>query len=89
MIRDDGIGIAAEVIDQGKAGHWGLSGMRERTTEIGGKLKVLSRTGAGTEVALSIPADIAFERVENKSGIKQLLRLDRLRLESGKDKKNE
>jgi signal transduction histidine kinase len=87
LIRDDGIGIAAEVIEQGRAGHWGLSGMRERTTEIGGKLKVLSRTGAGTEVALSIPADIAFERVENKSGIKQLLRLDRLRLESGKDKK--
>ncbi|HSE24212.1 MAG TPA: sensor histidine kinase [Pyrinomonadaceae bacterium] len=87
LIRDDGIGIAAEVMDQGRAGHWGLSGMRERTTEIGGKLKVLSRTGAGTEVALSIPADIAFERVENKSGIKQLLRLDRLRLENGKDKK--
>jgi len=86
LIRDDGIGIESQVIDQGRAGHWGLSGMRERTTEIGGKLKVLTRAGAGTEVALSIPADIAFERVENKSGIKQLLRLDRVRLESGKDK---
>ena len=86
LIRDDGVGIEAQVIDQGRAGHWGLSGMRERTTEIGGKLKVLTRAGAGTEVALSIPADIAFERVENKSGIKQLLRLDRVRLESGKDK---
>jgi len=86
LIRDDGVGIESQVIDQGRAGHWGLSGMRERTTEIGGKLKVLTRAGAGTEVALSIPADIAFERVENKSGIKQLLRLDRVRLESGKDK---
>ena len=87
LIRDDGIGIDSQVVEQGKAGHWGLSGMRERTTEIGGKLKVLSRSGAGTEVALSIPADIAFERVESKSGIRELLRLDRLRLESGKDKK--
>lgn len=87
LIRDDGMGIDAEIVEDGRAGHWGLSGMRERTTEIGGRLKVLSRAGAGTEVALSIPADIAFERGEHKSGIKQLLRLDRLRLEDGKDGK--
>ena len=87
LVRDDGIGIDSQIVDQGRDGHWGLSGMRERTTEIGGKMKVLSRAGAGTEVALSIPADIAFERVEQTSGIKQLLRLDRLRLENGKDRK--
>jgi signal transduction histidine kinase len=86
LVRDDGVGIDSYIVNQGREGHWGLSGMRERTTEIGGQLKVLSRVGAGTEVALSIPADIAFERVEQKSGIKQLLRLDRLRLVNGKDK---
>jgi signal transduction histidine kinase len=87
LVRDDGIGIDSKIVDQGRDGHWGLSGMRERTNEIGGKIKVLSRPGAGTEVALSIPADIAFERVEQISGIKHLLRLDRLRLENGKDRK--
>lgn len=87
LVRDDGVGIDSQIVEQGRDGHWGLSGMRERTTEIGGKLKVLSRSGAGTEVALSIPAEIAFERVEQRSAIKQLLRLDRLRLENGKDRK--
>jgi len=48
------------VLQSGREGHWGLSGMRERAEEIGGKLRVLSRGGAGTEVELTIPGHIAF-----------------------------
>ena len=42
------------------AGHFGVSGMRERAKRIGGKLDVWTATGAGTEIELSIPASIAY-----------------------------
>jgi signal transduction histidine kinase len=60
LVRDDGCGIDPAVLQSGRDGHWGLSGMRERAENIGGKLKVW-RAGAGTEVELSIPSHIAFE----------------------------
>jgi glucose-6-phosphate-specific signal transduction histidine kinase len=60
LVRDDGGGIDQHVLESGRDGHWGLSGMRERADRIGAKLKVMSRTGNGTEVELRVPADIAF-----------------------------
>ena len=60
-MRDDGIGIAPEVADQGaRAGHWGLPGMRERAKRFGGRLEVWSEKGAGTEIELIVPATIAY-----------------------------
>jgi len=60
-IRDDGKGIDPEIVKAGgRAGHWGLLGMRERATRIGGRLEFWSEAGAGTEVELSIPASIAY-----------------------------
>lgn len=61
LVRDDGCGIDPQVLRSGRDGHWGLSGMRERAERIGAKLKVLSRTGGGTEVELRVPSEIAFE----------------------------
>jgi len=60
-IRDNGCGIDPEVIEKGRGGHWGLAGMRERATRIGGRLKILSSATAGTEVLLSIPSGIGLE----------------------------
>ncbi|HMD98431.1 MAG TPA: two-component regulator propeller domain-containing protein [Terriglobia bacterium] len=61
-IRDDGIGINPIVLDQGgRAGHWGLPGMRERAQRIGGRLDLWSRLGGGVEIELSIPGSIAYE----------------------------
>jgi nitrate/nitrite-specific signal transduction histidine kinase len=65
-IRDNGCGIDPVVLQSGRDGHWGLSGMRERAERIGAKLKLWSRVQGGTEVALSIPSRIAFE--SNGSG---------------------
>jgi signal transduction histidine kinase/ligand-binding sensor domain-containing protein len=60
-IRDDGIGIAAEVLSPGfRAGHWGLPGMRERAEKIGGHVDIWSRPGAGTEIELRVPAAAAY-----------------------------
>ncbi len=61
LVRDNGCGIDPKVVRSGREGHWGLSGMRERAEEIGAKLKVWSRGGAGTEVEVSIPGKTAFE----------------------------
>jgi len=68
-VRDDGIGIAPAVANQGaRAGHWGLPGMRERAEKFGGKLEVWSEEGAGTEIALTIPGSIAYGKSNVRSG---------------------
>lgn len=60
LVRDDGRGIDPQALEAGRDGHWGLSGMRERAERMGAQLKVWSRAGAGTEVELSVPNEIAF-----------------------------
>ena len=56
-IRDDGSGIDPSVLGhEGRAGHWGLPGMRERAKRIGGQIDFWSKLGAGTEVELRISA---------------------------------
>lgn len=45
---------------QGTEGHYGLPGMRERATLIGGKLTVWSEVEAGTEIELRVPATTAY-----------------------------
>ena len=58
---DDGKGIDAAILSQqGKERHFGLPGMRERATLIGGKLTIWSEVDAGTEAELRIPASIAY-----------------------------
>jgi signal transduction histidine kinase len=59
-IRDDGEGIAPAILKDGRPGHYGLAGMRERAAEIGAKLDIWSGIGTGTEIDLSIPGSIAY-----------------------------
>ena len=60
-IRDDGKGIDPALLsDQGREGHYGLRGMRERASLIGGHLAVWSEIDAGTEVELRLPAGNAY-----------------------------
>jgi PAS domain S-box-containing protein len=60
-VCDNGCGIDPQVLEKGRNEHWGLAGMRERATRIGGLVKILSSPMAGTEVQLSIPTSIASE----------------------------
>lgn len=61
IVRDDGRGIDPEVLRDGRDAHWGLVGMRERAASIGARLRVWSRLGAGTEVEISVSADMTAE----------------------------
>jgi signal transduction histidine kinase len=60
LVRDNGCGFADGVIQSARNEHYGLTGMRERTGRIGGRLRVLSRRDAGTEIELSVPSRIAY-----------------------------
>ncbi len=60
IVRDNGRGIERGMLTQGVDGHFGLQGMRERAEQIGSALVVSSRPGHGTEVILTVPAQIAF-----------------------------
>jgi signal transduction histidine kinase len=66
-VRDDGQGIDPGIVAEGRAGHYGVPGMRERAKRIGGKLDVWTGTGAGTEIELSIPGSIAYGRSPGRS----------------------
>jgi signal transduction histidine kinase len=70
VIRDNGCGIDPEMLQSGRDGHWGLSGMRERAERIGASVKVMSRLGSGTEVELRVPGDIAFGSNASRSASK-------------------
>jgi signal transduction histidine kinase len=69
-IRDDGKGIDAEVLQEGRAGHWGLPGIRERAKHIGAKLDFWSGTAAGTEVELTVPAVLAYMKSQDSAGFR-------------------
>jgi signal transduction histidine kinase/ligand-binding sensor domain-containing protein len=60
LVRDNGCGINQQVLDSGRDGHFGLSGMRERAERIGAQLKAWSRPDAGTEIEFFIPGKLAY-----------------------------
>lgn len=73
-VRDDGNGIDPKVFEEGRrSGHWGLPGMRERATALGGQLHVWSESGAGTEIELTIPGSIAYVDSSSHSGLRSLI----------------
>jgi signal transduction histidine kinase len=61
QVGDDGCGVPQHVLAGGGIqGHWGLPGMGERAAAIGGRLEIQTRKG--TQVALRVPARLAYTR---------------------------
>jgi PAS domain S-box-containing protein len=54
-VIDDGRGFAVASDFHAYGGHWGLLGMRERASQVRGKLSLRSTPGHGTELALLVP----------------------------------
>ena len=60
-VRDDGKGIPSDVLSgDGREGHYGLPGMRERAKLLGGKLAIWTELDGGTEIELNIPGARAY-----------------------------
>ncbi|TFW18870.1 sensor histidine kinase [Duganella callida] len=59
-VTDDGVGIAAALLEQAgladSGDKWGLTGMRERAALIGCRLTIRRRAEGGTAVRLLVPA---------------------------------
>jgi len=66
-IRDDGQGIDGAVLREGRPGHFGLIGMRERAEKIRARLGIWSKPGAGTEVEIRVPAAIAYRQSAHRA----------------------
>ena len=54
-VQDDGSGFDPEVASSLPAGHYGLIGIKERVSRMGGKLTLNSQSGAGTQLVIHIP----------------------------------
>ena len=60
-VRDDGKGIPSDVLrGDGREGHFGLHGMRERAKLVGGKLTIWTELDSGTEIEFVIPGARAY-----------------------------
>ncbi len=55
VIADDGRGFDPDPLSTSAGDHLGLTFMRERMAQIGGRLTIQSRPGAGTQVILQVP----------------------------------
>jgi signal transduction histidine kinase len=61
-VHDDGVGIERQVLERGREGHFGLTGMRERAAKIQGELSIRSSPGAGVDLTIVVPASLAYSR---------------------------
>ena len=56
-VQDDGIGLDYGK-ESGKIGHFGLFSIRERMSDLGGSLEIVSEPGKGTKAILNAPLNI-------------------------------
>ena len=63
-VLDDGRGAAADDV----GGGFGVMGMHERVTAIGGTISTGPRPGGGWRVAADIPVDVAFDTTADAAG---------------------
>jgi signal transduction histidine kinase/ligand-binding sensor domain-containing protein len=79
QVRDDGLGINPQFLSDGRHGHWGLQGMRERAGKMGAKLQIESTPGKGTVITLSMPGQIAFRRYSDNPVLNRAIEFSRSR----------
>ena len=58
-VRDDGVGFDLSDISSHEGRHYGLVGMRERVQSVGGRFRLESTMGKGTDVQIQIPRRIS------------------------------
>ena len=86
-VLDDGIGMDADMAENGKDGHFGLRGMRERAERIAADLTIVS-SAAGSRVVLVVPGGIIYRNATPRQpGLRKVVRvlLTKLGLTTGAD----
>jgi ligand-binding sensor domain-containing protein/signal transduction histidine kinase len=78
LVRDNGKGIDPEVLQAGRDGHFGISGMRERTRLAGGRLVFWSEFDSGTELELMVPASLAYAKGSASESLTLTARIRRI-----------
>jgi PAS domain S-box-containing protein len=68
-IGDNGRGFRVDPEFQTYGGHWGLLGMRERTSQVRGRLSVHSTPGQGTEIVLQVPYEIPHPTIPFQTAV--------------------
>ncbi|HEY0528228.1 MAG TPA: sensor histidine kinase [Gemmatimonadaceae bacterium] len=74
-VADDGRGFVVDPGLHNYAGRWGLLGMRERASQLGGGLSITSVPGQGTQVMLRLPrrtrmvSAAATDRIERQDRV--------------------
>ena len=81
FVRDNGVGIDPRFTSNGRDGHHGLQGMRERAARIQGRLTVLSSAESGTDISVIVPGSVSF--LHPTTGIRSYLRKLYRRIMSG------
>jgi signal transduction histidine kinase len=65
-VSDDGVGFDQAVMQSTARPSWGLIGMQERTTLLGGNFEIASYPGSGTRVNVYIPYSGQTEEKNNE-----------------------
>ncbi len=63
VIEDDGVGIRA--VTNPLRPSFGMAGMQERISTLGGKMRVVSHKGEGTKISVTVPIPARTERAES------------------------
>lgn len=63
-VRDNGIGMNLDQINKNGRRPWGLLGMRERVTLLGGDFEIQSQPNEGTRIIVSIPTQPTSQALE-------------------------
>jgi two-component system NarL family sensor kinase len=71
VIEDDGVGIRA--VSNPLRPSFGMAGMQERVSTLGGQMKVTSSKGEGTKISVTVPLPIRPKAIE-ANGNAQLVR---------------
>jgi signal transduction histidine kinase/ligand-binding sensor domain-containing protein len=61
QVQDNGCGMDEDSLNSPRPGHYGMAGMKERAERLGGSLSIRSVVGEGTEVSLSVPANVTYQ----------------------------
>jgi ligand-binding sensor domain-containing protein/signal transduction histidine kinase len=69
-VQDNGCGIKEDSLSLGRAGHYGIAGMKERAERLGGSISIGSRIGEGTEVNLTVPALLLYQDGSSGTGFR-------------------